>query len=109
MKQYASTSITGSFQQSHFVRKEIYQQRLDVLFQRLVDQGLIDYFERRVLRNVGVKNEKFSSSDGKNLNIGSVTFNELKFMLIVMLIGMCASILTFILEIIVSLVGKCKY
>lgn len=85
---------------------EIYQQRLNVLFQRLVDQGLIDYFDRKVLSNVGFKNDKFSSSVGKGLSIGSVTFTELKFMLIVMLVGMLASILTFILEIIVSWAGK---
>lgn len=103
---YDFSSFADSLQLSFFVRKEIYQQRLNVIFQRLVDQGLIDYFERKVLHNLGAKDEKSSSSAAQDLQIPSVTFSELKFMLIVMLTGMFASIIIFIIEIFVSWAGK---
>lgn len=91
------------FQQSIFVQNEIYKKRLDVILVRLVEQGVIDYFDRKILRSLGVKDGESSRTRTKqNMNIASVTFNELKFMVIVMVIGIFASLSVFVMEIIIG-------
>lgn len=89
----------GTYQQTLYVFNEIYKKRLDMILQRLVEQGMIDYFDRKVLMSLGVKDGK---SWTPSLNITSVTLEELKFMVFVMLIGLFASLVVFVIEIIIG-------
>lgn len=86
-----------------------YYRRINILFQRLVEQGLIEYFHKKQLRNQGIKDDVPTSakSSFQSLNIFSIAFADLRFMLIVVMVGMLASIGVFIVEVIVG--NLCVY
>lgn len=76
-----------------------YHGRLQEFLQRLVEQGLIEYFDRIGLRNRGIKHEE---PFRQLINISSIELADFEFILIIGLIGMLISLAMFIGEVIVD-------
>lgn len=78
-----------------------YYSRVNILLQRLVEQGLIEYFHKKQLRNQGIWDDVLLSpkSTSQTLSIPSISFADFQFMLIVVVIGMLASIGVFVIEV----------
>lgn len=82
--------------------------RIDMLIQRLVEQGLIEHYEARVERKLRndletrpdrvVSADVYSSSSGSQLDISVVTLTELNFVLLVSAGGLSFGLIAFGLE-----------
>lgn len=71
--------------------------RVNRILQRLFEQGLIAYFNKKSLRNIGVT-ETLKSTIADNLNITSIKLADLVFMIYVLCAGLLSGIITFFVE-----------
>lgn len=83
-------------------------ERLNILLQRLVDLGMIKYFNVKAFRML---QKNFASTNGASsyvstgadyIDVNSITLTELTFILIVILIGYVLSVTVFVVELIVQ-------
>lgn len=88
--------------------------RLNILLQRLVELGMIRYFNEKASRMLQTydameknKNgtsiagaDRSTSETGDHIDVGSVTLTELTFILVVVMIGYLSSVSVFIIELI---------
>lgn len=85
--------------------------RIDMLIQRLVEQGLTEHYETRVqrkLRNdvetrpIRAASDVYSTISGRQLDISVVTLTELNFVLLVSAGGLSLGLIAFGLELMVG-------
>lgn len=73
---------------------------MNTLLQRLVEQGMIKYFNLRTMRVLGVREEQDITTNANQLNISSITLVELEFILAIVFVGILTSIIVFFIEVV---------
>lgn len=79
------------------MQEHTYIGRVTVLFHRLVEQGLIEHFNKRNLQNLGVKeNERMHT---QRVNVSSIVLANFELILYIFLLGELAGLIVFLIEV----------